>query len=98
VLERGYEHIVKTIYSPRFYYERVVNFLSRYNPKAISEGFSFSDIRAFLRSIFRIGIFGKERKYYWKLLRWSLRNRPDTFPLAVRCTIYGYHFRKVYES
>ncbi len=98
VLEKGYEHIVKTIYSPKHYYERVVSFLSRYNPKAISEGFTPSGIRAFLRSVFRIGIFGKERKYYWRLLRWSLRNKPDTFPVAVRLSIYGYHFRKLYES
>ncbi|NLT12962.1 MAG: B12-binding domain-containing radical SAM protein [Clostridiales bacterium] len=98
VLEKGYQSIVKTIYSPKHYYERIVNFLSRYNPKAISEGFNLSGIRAFLRSVFRIGIFGKERKYYWKLLRWSLRNNPATFPVAVRLSIYGYHFRKLYEA
>ena len=98
VLENGYQHIVKTIYSPKYYYERVTNFLARYNPVRISEGYTLSDIRAFLRSVFRIGIFGKERKYYWRLLRWSARNRPDTFPIAVRFSIYGYHFRKLYES
>ncbi len=98
ILENGYQKIVKTIYSPKYFYERVVNFLARYHPKGISEGYSFSDIRAFLRTVFRLGIFGKERRYYWKLLRWSARNRPDTFPLAVRFAIYGYHFRKLYES
>jgi radical SAM superfamily enzyme YgiQ (UPF0313 family) len=98
VLEKGYKHIVKTIYSPKHYYERVVNFLSRYNPIAISEGYTWTDIRAFLKTVFRLGIFGKERKYYWKLLRWSLRNKPAIFPVAVRFSIYGYHFRKLYES
>lgn len=98
ILVNGYQDIVKTIYSPKYYYERVINFLSRYNPKGISEGYNFTDIRAFLRSIFKIGILGKERKYYWKLLGWSLRNRPDTFPIAVRFSIYGFHFRKLYES
>ena len=98
VLEEGYQHIVKTIYSPKFYYERVIRFLSLYNPLQISEGISLSGILAFLRSIFRIGVFGKDRKYYWKTLNWSLKNRPDTFPIAVRCTIYGYHFRKLYEA
>jgi hypothetical protein len=98
VLEKGYAQIVKTIYSPKYFYERTVNFLSGYNPKAISERFTLSGIRAFLRTVFRLGIFGKERKYYWKLLRWSLRNKPGTFPVAVRFSIYGYHFRKLYES
>jgi radical SAM superfamily enzyme YgiQ (UPF0313 family) len=98
VLEKGYKSIVKTIYSPKCYYERVTSFLSGYRPKVITEGRSLTDIRAFLRTVFRLGIFGKERKYYWKLLGWSLRNRPDIFPLAVRFSIYGYHFRKLYES
>jgi radical SAM superfamily enzyme YgiQ (UPF0313 family) len=97
VLEKGYEHIVKTIYSPKYYYERVISFLSRYNPKGISEGYTPSGIRAFLRTVLHLGIFGKERKYYWKLLRWSLRNNPATFPVAIRLSIYGYHFRKLYE-
>jgi radical SAM superfamily enzyme YgiQ (UPF0313 family) len=98
VLEKGYAQIVNTIYSPKYYYERVISFLSRYNPKAISEGYTLSGIRAFFRTVFRLGIFGKERKYYWKLLRWSLRNKPATFPVAVRLSIYGYHFRKLYEA
>jgi radical SAM superfamily enzyme YgiQ (UPF0313 family) len=98
VLENGYQQIVKTIYSPKYYYERVINFLSGYNPKSFTEGFNPMNILAFLRSIFRIGVFSKGRKYYWKLLRWSIHNRPDTFPIAVRFSIYGYHFRKVYES
>ena len=98
MLENGYQEIVKTIYSPKYYYERVIKLLELYNPVKINEGFKLSDIRAFLRSIFVIGILGEGRKYYWKLLRWSIRNRPDTFPLAVRCTIYGYHFQKVYGS
>nr|WP_073083096.1 B12-binding domain-containing radical SAM protein [Sporobacter termitidis] len=97
VLENGYQQIVKTIYSPKYYYERVINFLAGYNPKKFAESFSLMNIVAFLRSIFRIGVFGRERKYYWKLLNWSLRNRPDTFPIAVRFSIYGFHFRKLYE-
>ncbi len=98
VLEKGYQDIVQTIYSPKYFYERVIKFLARYKPKSISEGHSLSDIRAFLRTIFKIGIFGKERKHYWKLLGWSLRNRPDMFPLAIRFSIYGYHFRKLYQT
>lgn len=97
VLERGYQKIVSTIYSPKYYYERVMHFLKDFNPKQLSEGFSPMHIMAFLRTVFKIGIFGKERKYYWKLVNWSLRHRPDLFPIAIRFSIYGYHFRKIYE-
>ena len=97
VLEDGYKHIMSTIYSPQYYYERVIKLLTDYNPVMIAERVSFTNILAFLRSVFRIGIIGKDRKYYWKLLRWSIHNRPDAFSTAVRCSIYGYHFRKLYE-
>jgi hypothetical protein len=52
---------------------------------------------AFLRSVFRLGIFGKERAHYWKLLLWTMFRRPKSLPLAIQCAIYGYHFRKVCE-
>jgi Fe-S oxidoreductase len=96
VLENGYQHIISTIYSPKYYYERVIKLLTDYNPVMTAEKVSFTNILAFLRSVFRIGVIGKDRKYYWKLLRWSLHNKPKTFPIAVRCSIYGYHFRKLY--
>jgi len=31
-------------------------------------------------------------------LFWSLFRRPKLFPLAITLSIYGYHFRKVFEQ
>ena len=97
VLERGYKKIVSTIYSPKYYYERVMNFLKDFNPKQLAEGMSPRHIIAFIKTVFKLGVFGKERKYYWKLVNWSLRYRPELFPIAIRFSIYGYHFRKIFE-
>ena len=97
VLEKGYKHIISTIYSPEYYYSRIITLLNNYRPAKITENVSFTNIIAFFRSIFRIGIVGKDRKYYWKLILWAIRHRPDVFPIAVRFLIYGYHFRKIYE-
>jgi hypothetical protein len=52
---------------------------------------------AFFRSILRLGILGKERFQYWKLLLWTLFRRPRLLPEAITLAIYGYHFRKVCE-
>ena len=98
ILEKGYKHIISTIYSPEYYYTRIITLLNNYKPAKITENVSFTNIVAFFRSVFRIGIVGKERKYYWKLIIWSIRYRPDMFPVAVRFLIYGYHFRKIYET
>lgn len=98
-LMQGYRKIVDTIYSPVYYYERVVKFLREYRP--VAKGMfriKLCDIRAFLKSIFVLGIFAKERCYYWKLLLWSLLKRREVFPLAVSLSIYGFHFRKVFEK
>ncbi len=55
-------------------------------------------LKAGLKSVFILGIIGRERFYYWKLFFWSLFRRPTLFPLAITLSIYGYHFRKVFEQ
>lgn len=96
VLLNGYKKIVKTIYSPKAYYARVMSFLKQYNPKK-KKIFHFNPnyIPALLRSIVRLGIIGRERLHYWKLFFWSLFRKPRFFSLAIVFAIYGYHFRKV---
>jgi len=99
LLVNGYQDIVSTIYSPKYYYERVLNFLKNFEAGDYkSESVSVVNILAFLRSVVRLGVIGKERRYYWKLLMWSLFKRPKLFPAAVKFSIYGFHFRKVYEN
>ncbi|AFM41786.1 Fe-S oxidoreductase [Desulfosporosinus acidiphilus SJ4] len=99
LLVKGYHRIVNTIYSPSRYYERILVFLKEYNPIASSTGpLSFNHIMAFLKSMVRLGIIEKERRYYWRLVLWSLLKRPQVFPLAITLSIYGYHFRKVFEK
>jgi len=53
---------------------------------------------ALIKSIFYIGILRKNRRYYWKLLFWTILNKPKIFPLAVTYSIYGYHFRRVFRN
>ncbi len=96
-LINGYKNILKTIYSPKQYYERVITFLKGYRPKQLKRKTSlkFSYFKAFLRSIWALGIKGKERLYYWKLISWTLVRRPRFFSLAISFAIYGFHFRKI---
>jgi radical SAM superfamily enzyme YgiQ (UPF0313 family) len=96
-LRDGYKRIMEYIYSPKHYYERVKTFLREYKPPKIKPPLDRQRVLAFFRSIVRLGILGKERFYYWKLLLWTLFRRPRLFPEAVTFAIYGYHFRKVCE-
>ena len=97
VLSDGYKKIMGQIYSPKIYYERVKTFLKDYKAPKTHIKMDFQRFMAFFRSSIRLGIFGKERFQYWKLLLWTLHKRPGLLPLAITFAIYGHHFRKVCE-
>ena len=97
VLMNGYNNIINTIYSPKHYYERIMNFLKEYKPVKLGmTHFGFNQLLALLKANFQLGLIGRERKYYWKLFFWTVFRRPQVFPLAITLSIYGYHFRKVF--
>jgi radical SAM superfamily enzyme YgiQ (UPF0313 family) len=93
----GYKNILNTIYSPKHYYKRVITFLKEYKPKPLKKKihFNFHNLQAFIKSIWFLGIKGKERFHYWKLITWTLVRRPRFFRLAITLSIYGFHFRKI---
>jgi radical SAM superfamily enzyme YgiQ (UPF0313 family) len=91
----GYKDILNTIYSPKHYYARVMNFLKDYKPVKKSFYINTGYILALFKSMVKLGVIGEERIYYWKLFFWSLFRRPQLFSLAILFTIYGYHFRKI---
>ncbi|MFA5073003.1 MAG: B12-binding domain-containing radical SAM protein [Nitrospirota bacterium] len=96
----GYRNILRTIYAPKQYYARIKKFLKDYKPEKTTTRFRLrtSHLMAVLKSMIRLGILGKERFQYWKLLSWSMVRRPRLFPLAITFSIYGYHFRKVFRQ
>lgn len=96
ILLEGYQKILEKIYSPKYYYERVMLFMKAYEPKN-KKVFHFNPnyILALFRSIYKLGVLGEERIYYWKLFFWSLFRKPQLFSLAILFTIYGFHFRKI---
>jgi radical SAM superfamily enzyme YgiQ (UPF0313 family) len=96
-LKEGYKKIMGQIYSPKSYYERVRTFLKEYKAPRSNIPLDFQRFLAFFRSSIRLGIFGKERFHYWRLLLWTLRKRPQLMPMAITFAIYGHHFRKVCE-
>lgn len=96
-LMKGYQKIIRSIYSCKAYYNRVLYFLKHFNPQRV-ESMSINRFMAFIKSAIYLGIFTKERIYFWKIIFWSIFNKPKSFPLAVTYSIYGYHFRKVFRD
>jgi len=98
-LLNGYRRIVKTIYSPKQHYARIKQFLKNYQPaKERVFHLQFSHLKAAFKSVYRLGIFGRERFYYWRLFFWSLFRKPRLLPLAITLSIYGHHFRRIFRK
>ncbi len=98
-LIKGYRRILDTIYSPKEYYERITTFFDQYKPLS-KKGFvpQYEYVCAFIKSLWVLGIRDKGRRYYWKLLAWTIWKRPRCFPLYITMAIYGFHFRKVVQG
>jgi radical SAM superfamily enzyme YgiQ (UPF0313 family) len=97
-LREGYARILAHIYSPRNYYRRLRTFLREYRSPRVRTPLGFQRFLALPRSVIRLGIVGRERFHYWKLLLWTLLHRPRLFSHAVTLAISGYHFRRVCQA
>jgi hypothetical protein len=92
-LREGYHSILRGIYSPEHYYQRVRTFLREYRPPKVATRLRIKDMLPFLRSVLHLGITGRERLHYWKLLIWTFFYRNRLMPVAVTLAVYGRHFQ-----
>jgi radical SAM superfamily enzyme YgiQ (UPF0313 family) len=99
ILVNGYHKIIDTIYSPKQYYERVKTLLKQYKPTRVRGlRLRLEHLVALVKSVWFLGIKERGRKYYWKLIAWTLVRRPQFLPLSISLSIYGFHFRKVVKG
>jgi hypothetical protein len=54
-------------------------------------------VRAFLRSLWTLGVYRRGRLGYWRLFWATLIAQPRKFRAAMELAIIGYHFRTVAE-
>lgn len=94
-LREGYQRILREIYSPQGFYERVKNFLDHYEPPRIRVSIQKDELAAFFKAVWELGILGEERREFWALLIRTLLKYPKKFVHAVTLAVYGFHFRQV---
>lgn len=93
-LINGYNEVLNTIYSPRFYFARIKNFLREYKPRKVkSPKVRFYHIRGLFSSLWFLGIREKGRHYYWGLLLWSIFRHPALLPYAIGLPLGLLHFK-----
>ncbi len=96
-LRAGYQSIMQQIYSPKNYYRRVRTLLMELKPPEITQPVNAQRFFSFFRSAFRLGVLGKERFQYWRLMIWTLAFKPRLMSVAITLSIYGHHYRKICE-
>lgn len=94
-LVNGYRELMKKLYEPRTYYQRIRTFLDHHKPTGPRLHLSWSDFQAFLRSFWLLGIWHQGRTHYWRFFWSTLLRRPRQFRHAIELAIMGYHFRRV---
>jgi radical SAM superfamily enzyme YgiQ (UPF0313 family) len=95
-LRDGYKSILAHIYAPEHFYRRARTFLREYQPRQRAR-LSLEHARAGLLAFYELGIVGRDRAHYWKLMAWTLFRRPRLLPVAVNVAVDGYHCRKICE-
>ncbi|MEP7181845.1 MAG: DUF4070 domain-containing protein [Betaproteobacteria bacterium] len=91
----GYRDLMRSLYAPRNYYRRIHSFLRRFEPRGPTQRLSPADVKAFLKSLWLLGVRHAGRSRYWILFWSTLVTSPRKLHTAVELSILGYHFRKV---
>jgi radical SAM superfamily enzyme YgiQ (UPF0313 family) len=90
-----YKALMRRLYAPGAYYERIRAFLRRFEPSGPSRRLCGADARAFVKSIWLLGLRHRGRRAYWRLFWCTLVANPRKFRTAIELSILGHHFRRV---
>ncbi|HSB26443.1 MAG TPA: B12-binding domain-containing radical SAM protein [Pyrinomonadaceae bacterium] len=97
VLIQGYQSLMRTIYSPREYYQRALDSLKR-TAQRLAEPQHYelvNSLAALIRVFFKLGVFDAERREFWRFFRKAFVQHHDMLADALRLAAMGYHFRKL---
>lgn len=94
-LQAGYRDLMKRLYEPRVYYQRIRTFLEQHRPRGPRGRLSPADFRAFLKSFWLLGIVERGRHVYWRFFWSTLLRRPRQLRYAIELAVMGYHFRRI---
>jgi len=94
-LVEGYRSLVKRLYAPDAYYRRILTFLREYRPSGPKYHLNWGDVKAFIKSLWVIGLRTPGRREYWKFFVNALIFHRRAFGEAMSLAIFGYHYRRI---
>jgi radical SAM superfamily enzyme YgiQ (UPF0313 family) len=97
-LVAGYRDLMKKLYEPSNYYQRIRTFLQNHRPTGSGLRLRRADTIAFVKSFWVLGVRHRGRIAYWRLFWGTLLRRPRQFRHAIELAITGYHLRRVAKN
>jgi radical SAM superfamily enzyme YgiQ (UPF0313 family) len=100
-LINGYKYILNTIYAPKQFYARIRTFLKEFKPqhyKLKLYQLRLYHVIGLVRGFWIRGFVDKGRRHFWQFILPILFKKPKFFPLSLMLSMYGFHFRKVYQK
>lgn len=96
----GYQTILRTIYSPKEFYQRALDSLERVSAHSSEPRRTglISDAVTLARVVLALGVRDPARGAFWQYLRRAFTTHRAKFAEAVRLAALGYHFRKLTEG
>jgi radical SAM superfamily enzyme YgiQ (UPF0313 family) len=98
MLRTNYRALVKALYEPKNYYERVRNLLRHLKAPKEKPPFTREALGAVLRCFFWLGLVRKGRLQFWRVFLWTCRFKPDSVQNFLELAILGYHFYRIHEE
>jgi len=96
ILVKGYKHLVEKVYSPKYYFERLNNFLKYYEPTKITP-MSKKIKPSVLKILFVLKFLERGKIEFLKFVIQILFQRPKCLTEALNNSILYIHFCKVFE-
>jgi radical SAM superfamily enzyme YgiQ (UPF0313 family) len=94
----GYKRLMRNLYEPGTYYRRALTFLDEYRPRGPALQLTGTDVRAFFRSLWVMGVLHRGRRAFWRYLATVLLCYPGKLPPAIALAIHGFHYRMVAQK
>ncbi len=91
----NYRKLVRRLYEPRTYYQRIRVFLDAHRSRGPRPALTWPEIGAAFRSMWVLGVAHRGRFAYWRFVASTLARHPDQFGVAMTLAIMGHHFRIV---
>jgi len=93
---RDFAYVIAKIITPREFYERSILFTSDYHsPHGTAQPLTCLHISTLLYCVWKLGILGRDKRYFWKLLQSSIFKNRRNLSLTITLMVYGFHFHRL---